>query len=123
MSDTAAPRSLAVIRIWAALAWADDVMQESERTAISKLISVAQLTEEERSLARSYLESKVELNTEPISGLSAAAREGVYRAALRLAMVDLEMAQEETAMLQRLREGLSIDDEAAARIEKDLAAS
>ena len=123
MSDNPESRYLAVIRVWAALAWADDVMQDSERTAITKLISVAQLTDEERSKARSYLDSKVELDTGPISGLSVAAREGIYRAALRLAMVDLDMAQEETAMLQRLRDGLGIDGDAAARIENDLSAS
>jgi uncharacterized membrane protein YebE (DUF533 family) len=116
MSDTSESQYLAVIRVWAALAWADDVIQESERTAILKLVSVAQLSDEEREKARAMLESKVELETQPVAGLSKPAREGIYRAALRLAMVDLDMADEEKAMLKLLRDGLSIDDDDAARI-------
>ncbi len=120
MSESQESQYLAVIRVWAALAWADGVIQDSEREAITKLISVAQLNDSDRKTAASLLDSKVELSTEPISGLSAPAREGIYRAALRMAMVDLDMAKEETAMLARLREGLSIDDETASKIESAL---
>lgn len=116
MSDTSESQYLAVIRVWAALAWADDVIQDSERAAILKLISVAQLSDTEREQAKAMLESKVELETQPIVGLSQPAREGIYRAALRLAMVDLDLADEETAMLMRLRDGLSISEEDATRI-------
>jgi len=120
MSETSESQYLAVIRVWAALAWADDVIQDSEREAIMKLISVAQLSDEERATAKSLLDAKVELETESISGLSQAAREGIYRAALRLAMVDLDMATEEAAMLKRLRDGLSISDEDSKRIETSI---
>ena len=120
MSESQESQYLAVIRVWAALAWADGVIQDSEREAITKLISVAQLNDSDRKTAASLLDSKVELSTEPISGLSAPAREGIDRAALRMAMVDLDMAKEETAMLARLREGLSIDDETASKIESAL---
>ena len=120
MSDNKESQYLAVIRVWAALAWADDVIQDSERNAITKLISVAQLTDEEREAATAMLDSKVELETESIADLSQPAREGIYRAALRLAMVDLDMAAEEAAMLKRLREGLRISDEAAANIESSM---
>ena len=117
MSDSQESQYLAVIRVWAALAWADGVIQDSERDAITKLISVARLSEEDRKTATSLLDSKVELSTDSISGLSAPAREGIYRAALRMAMVDLDMAKEETAMLARLREGLNIDETTAKSIE------
>lgn len=102
--------------MWAALAWADDVIQDSERAAILKLVSVAQLSDAERDQAKAMLETKVELETQPIAGLSQPAREGIYRAALRLAMVDLDLADEEAAMLKRLRDGLSISEEDANRI-------
>lgn len=121
MSDTSESQYLAVIRVWAALAWADDVIQESERAAILKLVSVAQLTDAEREQAKAMLDSKVELETGPIEGLSQPAREGIYRAALRLAMVDLDMADEETAMLKRLRDGLSISEEDASKISASIA--
>jgi hypothetical protein len=120
MSDNSESQYLAVIRVWAALAWADDVIQDSERTAILKLISVAQLSDEERATAKGLLDSKVELETGPISGLSKPAREGIYRAALRLAMVDLDLAAEEAEMLGRLRGGLEISDDDAKRIEESL---
>ncbi len=121
MSDTSESQYLAVIRVWAALAWADDVIQESERAAILKLVAVAQLTDEERETAKGMLESKVELETQPIAALSQPAREGIYRAALRLAMVDLDMAEEETAMLKLLRDGLSISEDDSARIAASIA--
>jgi uncharacterized membrane protein YebE (DUF533 family) len=117
MSESQESQYLAVIRVWAALAWADGVIQDSERDAITKLISVAQLSDEDRKTAIALLDSKVELATDSISGLSAPAREGIYRAALRMAMVDLDMAKEETAMLARLREGLNIDEATAKSIE------
>lgn len=117
MGQSQESQYLAVIRVWAAMAWADGVIQDSEREAITKLISVAQLSDEERKTANSLLDSKVELSTDSMKGLSAPAREGIYRAALRMAMVDLDMAKEETAMLARLREGLGIDEEAASKIE------
>ncbi len=117
MSESQESQYLAVIRVWAALAWADGVVQDSERDAINKLISVAQLNDEEKAIATGLLDEKVELATESISGLSEPAREGIYRAALRMAMVDLDVAKEETAMLARLREGLSIDAEKAAAME------
>ena len=40
--------------------------------------------------------------------------------ALRLAMVDLDLADEEAAMLKRLREGLSISEEDATRVEASI---
>ncbi len=120
MSETSESQYLSVIRVWAALAWADDVIQESERSAIMKLVAVAQLTDEERETAKAMLDSKVELETQPIADLSQPAREGIYRAALRLAMVDLDMADEEAAMLKLLREGLSINDDDASRIESSI---
>jgi len=120
MSEESENQFLSVIRVWAALAWADDVVAESERDAITKLVSVAKLSEADRTKAMAFLDEKIELEMEQISNLSPAAGQGVYRAALRLAMVDLDLAAEEAAMLLRLREGLGIDDETAAEIEKSL---
>ena len=120
MSEAAENQFLSVIRVWAALAWADDVVQDSERDAISKLISVAKLNDADRAKAMGFLDEKIELEMDRISGLSPAAGEGIYRAALRLAMVDLDLASEEAAMLVRLREGLGIDEDKAAEIEKGI---
>jgi len=111
---------LSVIRVWAAMAWADGVIADEERAAIKRLVGVAELSEEERATALGWLETRVDADASEISGLSDEAREGIYRAALRLAMVDLEVAPEERAYLAKLREGLSIDDAAVARIENSI---
>ena len=109
---------LSVIRIWAALAWADDKIVDAEAAAMKRLVESADLTAEERKTALGWLDTKVELDTAGIAGLSDDARQGIYRAAGRLAAVDLEIADEERAFLDRLRDGLKIDEETARELEK-----
>lgn len=113
---------LSVIRIWAALAWADGVIADAEAAAMRRLIDSADLTDEEREEALAWLEEKVELDTANIAGLSMDARHGIYRAAGRLAAVDLEVADEERSFLERLRTGLDIDEETARELEKGVPA-
>lgn len=120
MSEETENPFLSVIRVWAALAWADDVVQDSEREAITKLVSVAKLSDADQKTAMSFLDEKIDLEMDRIANLSPAVGQGIYRAALRLAMVDLDMAEEEAAMLVRLRDGLGIDEDSAAEIEKSL---
>src|SRR5262245_6551205 len=107
---------MSVIRVWAALAWADDVIADQERAAMRRLIDGADLTDDERGTALSWLENKVELDTAGVKNLSDQARHGIYRAAVRLAMVDRDFAVEEKQFLGRLRTGLSIDEETAREI-------
>lgn len=123
MSETSESQCLSVIRVWAAMAWADDVIAEPERVAMTKLIAAAQLSDDERGTANSFLETKIELDVQSMSGLSSKAREGIYRAALRLAMVDMDMAPEEVAMLQRIRHGLNLDEATCEQIEKSISPS
>jgi len=119
MSDANQTESqfLSVIRVWAALAWADDVVVEAEAAAMKRLIASAKLTDEERDTALGWLETKVELETANITDLSEEARQGIFRAAVRLAAVDLNVAAEERAFLDRLRDGLSIDEAKAKELE------
>lgn len=121
MSDEGESQFLSVIRVWAALAWADDVIADQEREAMRRLIDGADLTDGERETATSWLEHKVELDVSTVGDLSERARHGIYRAAVRLAAVDSDVAAEETAFLARLRSGLDIDDDAAREIESALA--
>jgi len=113
---------LSVIRIWAALAWADDVIADAEAAAMKRLVKSADLTDEERETALSWLETKVELDTANIEGLSEEARKGIYRAAARLAAVDLDVAEEERKFLSRLREGLKLGDDDVTEIESSIPA-
>jgi len=113
---------LSVIRIWAALAWADGVIADAEAAAMKRLIESADLTDEERASALGWLDDKVELDTTGIASLSEEARHGIYRAAARLAAVDLEVAEEELDFLGRLQEGLDLDDDTARELEKGVPA-
>lgn len=111
---------LSVIRMWAALAWADGVIVDSEAAAMKRLVESADLTDEERETALGWLDKKVELDTTNTSGLSEEARHGIYRAALRLAGVDLDFAEEELQFLDRLRGALEISESTAADLEKSV---
>lgn len=123
MSDPGESQYLSVLRVWAAMAWADGVITDSERTAMKRLIAVAELSSAERDTARGWLESPVEVDAAGLAGLSGEARTGIYRAAVRLAGVDLELAPEELRFLERLRAGLGIDDDRAREIEAAVQAS
>jgi uncharacterized membrane protein YebE (DUF533 family) len=68
------------------------------------------------------MQSRVDLDTATLASLSEEARHGIYRAAARLAAVDLEVAEEELHFLERLQEGLGIDDDTAEDLEKGIPA-
>ncbi len=109
---------LSIIRVWAALAWADDVIADSEAAAMKRLIERAKvLTEEERATAYGFLTRKVELDTTNLAGLSPQVREGIYNAAARLAAIDQEFAEAERTLLNRLRHGLGLSEQKAREIE------
>ena len=69
-----------------------------------------------------FLEEKVELEPIDTSGLAPGAREGIYRAALKLSAIDNDMADEEIDFLAKLRDGLGIDAATAERIVDAVAA-
>lgn len=108
---------LSVIRIWAAVAWADGVIADAESAALSRLIQGADLSDDERATAMGWLASRVELDTANIASLSDDARKGVYRAAARMAAVDLDVAETELAFLVRLRAALGISEDVAREVE------
>lgn len=111
---------LDVIRVWAALVWADDVIADAEKVAMVRLIKTAALSDEERRTALGFLEHKVELDAGELVGLSSDSRLGIYRAAARLAAVDRDVAVAEKKFLSRLRTALDIDATAAREIEEQI---
>jgi uncharacterized membrane protein YebE (DUF533 family) len=113
---------LSVIRVWAALVWADGELSDQEAAAMRRLIHAADLTDAEREAALGYLERKVDLDIAGLEALGAAAREGVYRAAVKLSGIDNDVADAEIEFLGRLRVGLGLDDATAERIEDSVAA-
>ncbi|RMH37050.1 MAG: TerB family tellurite resistance protein [Deltaproteobacteria bacterium] len=108
---------LEVIRVWAGLAWADGRLAVQEAQAMRKLIGMADMPDADRDAALSYLDGPVPFDAGSLATLDRSAREGIYRAAVRLAMVDREFAPDERTFLDRLRDGLALDVETAASIE------
>jgi uncharacterized membrane protein YebE (DUF533 family) len=111
---------LSVIRMWAAMAWADGVMADAEADGLRRLIKSADLTAAERESARTFVDNRVELPETYLTSLSPEARRGVYRAACRMAVVDHVFAAAERTTLDKLRELLGIPAEIAQEIEADV---
>jgi uncharacterized membrane protein YebE (DUF533 family) len=111
---------LSVIRVWAAVAWADGVLAEAEAEGMRRLIRSADLTPDERSAASAFLDSRTELPDLYLSNLNPEARRGIYRAACRMAVVDHVFAHAERKMLDRLQGMLGIPGDIAKEIEADV---
>jgi uncharacterized tellurite resistance protein B-like protein len=111
---------LSVIRMWAAVAWADNEMSETEIESLTRLIRTADLTDTERAAARQFLETKVGLPETYLTNLSPEARRGVYRAACRMAVVDHVFSVTERALLDRMRNLLGIPADIAQEIEAEI---
>ena len=111
---------MSVIRVWAAMAWADGVLAEAEADGLRRLISTAKLTADERAQAKTYLDEKTTLPETYLNMLKPEARRGIYRAACRMAVVDHVLSKSETQMLEKLAEILGIPPDAAKEIEADV---
>lgn len=111
---------LNVIRVWAAVAWADGMLAEAEADGLRRLIRGADLSGEERQWAMAFLEQRIDLPDLYMQNLNPESRRGIYRAACRMAMVDHVFAHAERKMLDRLQRLLGIPLEIAQEIEADV---
>jgi uncharacterized membrane protein YebE (DUF533 family) len=111
---------LNVIRMWAAVAWADGVLAEPEAEGLRRLIRTADLTAEEREASAKFLDTEVALPETYLTSMSPESRRGVYRAACRMAIVDHVFSETERNLLGRLRELLAIPEDIASEIESDV---
>ena len=111
---------LSVIRVWAAVAWADGVLAEAEADGLRRLIRTADLTDNERRDASHFLDGRTELPDIYFQNLNPESRRGIYRAACRMAVVDHVFAHAERKMLDRLRGMLGIPEDIAQEIEADV---
>ena len=111
---------LTVITMWAAVAWADGVLADAEADSLHRLIAGAQLGDAEGDAATRLLEGPVALPAGTVMAMSPEARKGVYRAACRIALVDLRFARSERTTLHRLRDLLTIPADVATEIEADV---
>ena len=111
---------LSVIRVWAAVAWADGLLAEAEADGLRRLIRTADLTTDERSAALTFLGARTELPDVYLQNLTPEARRGIYRAACRMAVLDHVFASAERRMLDRLQGMLGIPGDIAQEIEADV---
>jgi|ERR1043165_5243131 uncharacterized membrane protein YebE (DUF533 family) len=111
---------LSVIRVWAAVAWADGMLAESEAEGMRRLIRTADLTNDERQAATAFLDARVDLPDLYLKNLNPESRRGIYRAACRMAVVDHVFAHAERKLLDRLQSILGIPQEIAQEIEADV---
>lgn len=111
---------LSVIRVWAAVAWADGMLAEAEAEGLRRLVRSADLSNDERRTANEFLDARVELPAIYLKNLNPESRRGIYRAACRMAIVDHVFAHAERKMLDRLQGMLGIPAEIAQEIEADI---
>ena len=119
-SSTGESPYMSVLRVWAATAWADGVVAPAEAEALRRFIAVAPIEEEERRVALGWLDERIELDVTRLRKLGAESRHAVYQAAVRLARIDLDLANQERALLDRLRAALGIDAATAGDLESRL---
>ncbi len=96
-------------------------MHPREAAALRRRIQAADdLSETDRDEALSYVSTAPSLSiADEVKELSPEAREGVYRAALGIALLDRELAAEESVFLSRLRGALGFDEATLERLEAE----
>ncbi len=114
---------LTAIKVWAAAAWADGVIVEAERLAMTAIIEVATLTESERDVARRWIDHRVGLEDLELAKIPAAERLHIYSVACGMAAFDKDVAAAERGFVDRLGTalGISAADAAKARAGAGLA--
>lgn len=112
--------SLKIVRLWAAAAWADGAMHPSEAAALKRLVEASEdLSLREREIALGYLASAPAVDLNEVQSLPAEAREGVYRAARGIVMLDRELADSEAEFLGRLRDSLNLDEATISKLDAE----
>jgi len=111
---------LNVIRVWAAIAWADGVPSAEEVTGLRRLVRNADLTAAERVTATRFISEPVAMPELFLTSLSPVARRGIYRAGCLVAVVDHVFTRTERRLLNQLREQLGLSEESAREIESEV---
>lgn len=120
MAEAEPSQILNVIRVWAAIAWADGVPSPEEDAGLRRLIRSADLTDVERAAAARFIAEPVAMPELYLESLTAQARRGIYRAGCRVAVVDHVVTRTERRLLNQLREQLGISEESAKEIESEV---
>ncbi len=109
-----------MLRLLAAVSWADGELAEGESAALGRLINAADLDDSERDIARSWIAAPVEIDEGDVGALSENQRLATYQAALRIALSDDELGEQERVLLDRVRLALGLSAEQALEIEAEM---
>ena len=120
MTEPTESQILDVIRVWAAIAWADGALSAEESEGLRRLVQRAELTDAERATATQFLAAPVELPETYLTSLTPLARRGIYRAACRVAVVDHVFTRTERRLLERVQDLLAIPEAEAREIEAQI---
>jgi uncharacterized membrane protein YebE (DUF533 family) len=106
---------LTAVQVWAAAAWADGVLVESEKMTMNAIIQAGKLTEAQRATARGFLDAKVSLDDVDVAGIPATEKLHIYSVACGMVAFDRDVASAEKGFLDRLGKALGISDADAAK--------
>jgi len=120
MAEAEESQILNVIRVWAAIAWADGAPSPEEVLGLRRLVRTAELTDAERAAAARFISEPVTMPEVEMSALSPMARRGIYSVGCRVAVVDHVFSRTERHLLNHLRELLGIPEESAKEIEAEV---
>src|SRR5688572_18364323 len=115
--------TLAIARIWAAAAWADGVLHQTEAAALRRFLEAAtELDAAERAAAEQLFEGPPVISIEAeVAKLSEESKEGVYRAVTGIMWLDGKLVEDELSFVARLRDQLGLPAALIARIEQEQA--
>jgi uncharacterized membrane protein YebE (DUF533 family) len=106
---------LTAVKVWAAAAWADGVLVESEKMTMNAIIQAGKLTDEQRATARGFLDKKVTLDDVDLAAIPAGEKLHIYVVACGMVAFDKDVASAEKGFLDRLGKALGISDADAAK--------
>jgi uncharacterized membrane protein YebE (DUF533 family) len=101
---------ITAIKVWAAAAWADGIVVESEAMTLRAIIEVAKLSDEQRKTARRWIDSKVSLEDVEVGKIAPAERVHIFSVACGMVAFDQHIAETERGFLDRLQKALAISD-------------
>src|SRR5689334_7392962 len=120
MAEAEESQILNVIRVWAAIAWADGTPSLEEAIGLRRLVLMAELTAQERAIAARFISEPVTMPEMEMTALPPQARRGIYSVGCRVAVVDHVFSRTERRLLDQLRDLLGIPEESAKEIEAEV---
>lgn len=117
-------RTLTVLRVWVALAWADSLSLKEEQ-ALTKLISATQVfsTDERQSalaILRDGAEAEPTIRAVSHLSLDLSTRQDIYRVSSLLAALEGAPSRAEHDFLRRLRSALKLPEEFEREVAAEL---